>query len=54
MTRGRILVVEDHPLNRELVVDLLEAAGSTVLQTVDDHGLLARAKRAFGSEDSSC
>jgi PAS domain-containing protein len=27
VTHGTVLVVEDHPLNRELVVDLLEAAG---------------------------
>ncbi len=40
--RGTILVVEDHPLNRELVVDLLEAAGYTVRQAADGRGLLAR------------
>ena len=34
-TRGRILVVEDNRLNRELVVDLLEAAGYTVLEAED-------------------
>lgn len=45
MTRGRILVVEDHPLNRELVVDLLEAAGYTVLQAEDGTGLLERVRR---------
>lgn len=42
VTRGNILVVEDHPLNRELVVDLLEAAGYTVRQAADGRGLLAR------------
>jgi two-component system cell cycle response regulator/two-component system cell cycle response regulator DivK len=40
--RGTILVVEDHPLNRELVVDLLEAAGCTVRQAADGRGLLGR------------
>jgi two-component system cell cycle response regulator DivK len=42
VTRGTVLVVEDHPLNRELVVDLLEAAGYTVRQAADGRGLLAR------------
>ena len=42
MRRGTVLVVEDHPLNRELVVDLLEAAGHTVRQAADGRGLLAR------------
>jgi len=37
-----ILVVEDHPLSRELIVDLLEAAGYTVLQAEDGVGLLGR------------
>lgn len=41
-TSATILVVEDHPLHRELVVDLLEAAGYTVLQAEDGVGLLAR------------
>lgn len=41
-TSATILVVEDHPLHRELVVDLLEAAGYTVLQAEDSVGLLAR------------
>ena len=40
-----ILVVEDDPLNRELVVDLLEAAGYTVLQAEDGIGLLEQVKR---------
>ncbi len=42
VTPGTVLVVEDHPLNRELVVDLLEAAGYTVRQAADGRGLLAR------------
>jgi CheY-like chemotaxis protein len=40
--RDTILVVEDYPLSRELVVDLLEAAGYTVLQAEDGRGLLER------------
>ena len=44
MTRKTILVVEDHPLSRELVVDLLEAAGYTILQAEDGRGLLDRVK----------
>ena len=40
MASGTILVVEDHPLNRELVVDILEAAGYTMLQAEDGIGLL--------------
>lgn len=39
-----VLVVDDHPLSRELVGDLLEAAGYTVLQAEDGVGLLERAK----------
>lgn len=35
MARGTILVVEDNPLNMELVTDLLEVTGYTVLQAVD-------------------
>ena len=31
MAHQTILVVEDNPLNRELVVDFLEGAGYTVL-----------------------
>jgi CheY-like chemotaxis protein len=38
------MVVEDHPLNRELVVDLLEAAGYIVLQAEDGRGLLGRVR----------
>jgi CheY-like chemotaxis protein len=44
MASGTILVVEDHPLNRELVVDILEAAGYTMLQAEDGIGLLERVK----------
>ena len=40
MASGTILVVEDHPLNRELVVDILEATGYTMLQAKDGIGLL--------------
>ncbi len=43
-TRGRILVVEDNRLNRELVVDLLEAEGYTVLEAEDGTGLIERVK----------
>lgn len=34
MSAGRILLVEDQPLNRELVADLLRAAGYTVVESV--------------------
>ncbi len=44
MASATILVVDDHPLSRELVVDLLEAAGSTVLQAEDGLGLLERVR----------
>ena len=44
MTPGKILVVEDHPLNRELVVIALEARGYTVLEAEDGLGLLERVK----------
>ncbi len=40
-----VLVVDDHPFNRELVVDLLEPAGYTVLQAEDGEGLIERVKR---------
>ena len=43
--RTKILVVEDNPLNRELVVDVLEAAGYTVLQAEDGVGILERVKQ---------
>jgi len=42
MTHKTILIVEDDPLSRELIVDLLEAAGYTVLQAEDGLGLLER------------
>lgn len=45
MNRRTILVVDDHPLNRELVADLLEPAGYTVLQAEDGTGLVARVQR---------
>lgn len=44
MTPNTVLVVDDHPLSRELVVDLLEAAGYTVLQAEDGLGLLERVR----------
>ena len=46
MAHRTILVVEDNPLNRELVVDLLEGAGYTVLQADEGVGLLERVKAA--------
>lgn len=46
MAHRTILVVEDNPLNRELVVDLLEGAGYTVLQAEGGVGLLDRVKAA--------
>ena len=46
MAHGTILVVEDNPLNRELVVDLLEGAGYTVLQAEGGVRLLERVKAA--------
>lgn len=44
MAREKIFVVEDHPINRELVVCTLEAAGYTVLTAEDGQGLLERVK----------
>jgi CheY-like chemotaxis protein len=41
----KILVVEDHPRGRRLVVDLLAAEGYTVLQAESGVGLLDRVKR---------
>ena len=46
MAHPTVLVVEDNPLNRELVVDLLEGAGYTVLQAEGGVGLLERVKAA--------
>ena len=40
----RILVVDDDRLSRELVVELLEAVGYSVLQAEDGAGLLERVK----------
>ena len=47
MTRLKVLIVEDHALNMELVVDVLEAAGYSVLQARDaERGMtLARAEK---------
>lgn len=39
-----VLVVEDHLLSRELVVELLTAAGYLVLEAEDGRGLLERVK----------
>lgn len=44
MAREKIFVVEDHPINRELVVCTLETAGYTVLTAEDGQGLLERVK----------
>ena len=44
MAHQTVLVVEDNPLNRELVVDLLEGAGYTVLQADEGVGLLERVR----------
>jgi len=44
MAHHTVLVVEDNPLNRELVVDLLESAGYTVLQADEGVGLLERVR----------
>ena len=46
MAHRTILVVEDNPLNRELVVDILEGAGYTVLQAEGGVRLLERVKAA--------
>jgi CheY-like chemotaxis protein len=42
---AKILVVEDHPRGRRLVVDLLSAEGHAVLQAEDGVGLLDRVKQ---------
>ena len=42
MVRRKILVVEDHPLNLELVTAVLEGAGHTVLEAKDGIGLPQR------------
>jgi two-component system cell cycle response regulator DivK len=44
MNRPRILVVEDHPLNRKLVRDVLVAAGYDVVEaSTGEEGLVAAA-----------
>jgi CheY-like chemotaxis protein len=50
VTRGRILVVEYHPLNRELVVGLLEAAGcrGVLPEPLDTRAVLATVGRLLG------
>jgi CheY-like chemotaxis protein len=45
MARPTILTVDDHPLNRELVVEILEPVGYTVLQAEGGVGLIERVKR---------
>ncbi|HEY2933643.1 MAG TPA: response regulator [Acidobacteriota bacterium] len=47
MAGQKILIVEDNPLNMQLVVDVLEAAGYTALQAKDaEEGIaLARAEK---------
>lgn len=44
MAQEKILVVEDHPLNRAMVVTVLKARGYTVLEAEDGLGLLERVK----------
>ena len=49
VARARIQVVEDHPLNRELVVGLLEAAGCRgVPWPFDTCAVLATVGRLLG------
>ncbi|MGH7100262.1 MAG: response regulator [Stellaceae bacterium] len=43
--RRRILIVEDHPLNRKLLHDLLEAHGYEILETGDGLEALNLARR---------
>lgn len=45
MANTKILVVEDDPFSGELVGDLLEAAGSTVVQFQDGADCLERVKQ---------
>jgi CheY-like chemotaxis protein len=47
MPGEKVLIVEDNPLNMELVADILEAAGYSVLQATDaEKGIaLARAEK---------
>lgn len=44
MTQAAILIVDDDPLNRELVMEILEMAEYAVLQAEDGVGLLERVK----------
>lgn len=44
MSAATILVVEDDPANRELVVDLLEAHGYQVCQAADGYTAIAMAR----------
>ncbi|CBE68327.1 MAG: response regulator [Candidatus Methylomirabilis oxygeniifera] len=44
MAQGKILVVEDNPLNREMIITVLEAYGYTVLEAEDGLGLMERVK----------
>ena len=45
MAHKTILVVEDNQVSRELAVELLTAAGYTVLEAEDGLGLIERVKR---------
>lgn len=45
MVHKTILVVEDHQVSRDLVVELLTAAGYIVLEAEDGLGLIERVKR---------
>lgn len=45
MASPTILTVDDHPLNRELVTEILEPVGYAVLQAEDGVGLIERVKR---------
>jgi CheY-like chemotaxis protein len=44
MPRATILIIEDHPLNMELIADLLETHGYVVLQAEDAESGIALAK----------
>ena len=50
--KKRILVVEDNPLNLELVTDLLEAAGFIVCHAADRRRRLPRRPRAVAGPHS--
>ncbi|MBI3988138.1 MAG: response regulator [candidate division NC10 bacterium] len=47
MAKQTVLIVEDDPFSRELVVDLLGAEGYQVLQATDGIGLVERVKREW-------